>query len=177
MTTVALLLAFTSPFCPPTWNFLPKRSDHKVAFLGCFAAAPFAAFLVPAAVAVYLDGIGWTGVAFGAVTALLHGVYGFSLARGYHLGDLSAVYPISRGMGPALIPLGAVLLLDERTSVAAGIGIALVVFGIYVVHVGGRDLGGLTHALRSLGRPAPRIAVVTGGRGAAVPGRGAAGRG
>jgi len=162
MTSVAFVLVFGSAFCHASWNFLLKRSDHKVAFLGCFAAVAFAAFLAPTAVAVYLNGLSSKGVAFGAVTALLHGVYGLTLARSYHLGDLSAVYPISRGMGPALIPLGAVLLLDERTSVAAGIGIALVVFGIYVIHVEGRDLRGLTQPLRSLGRPATRIAVVTG---------------
>lgn len=162
MTSVAFVLVFGSAFCHASWNFLLKRSDHKVAFLGCFAAVAFAAFLAPTAVAVYIDGLSSKGVAFGAVTAALHGAYGLTLARSYHLGDLSAVYPISRGMGPALIPLGAVLLLDERTSVAAGIGIALVVFGIYVIHIEGRDLWGLTQPLRSLGRPATRIAVVTG---------------
>src|SRR3970282_2125159 len=162
MTTVAFALVFGSAFCHASWNFLMKRSDHKVAFLGCFAAVAFVAFLAPTAVAVYVDGLSSKGVAFGAVTATLHGVYGLTLARSYHLGDLSAVYPISRGMGPALIPLGAVLRLDEHTSVAAGIGIALVVFGIYVIHVEGRDLRGLTQPLRSLGRPATRIAVVTG---------------
>src|SRR3990170_1872036 len=162
MTSVALVLVFGSVFCHASWNFLMKRSDHKVAFLGSFAAVAFVAFLTPTAVAVYVDGLSSKGVAFGLVTAALHGVYGLTLARSYQLGDLSAVYPISRGMGPALIPAGAVLLLDERTSVAAGIGIALVVFGIYVIHVEGRDPRGLTQPLRSLGRPATRIAVVTG---------------
>jgi len=162
MTSVAFVLVFGSAFCHASWNFLMKRSDHKVAFLGSFAAVAFVAFLIPTAVAVYLDGLSSRGVEFGLVTAALHGVYGLTLARSYQLGDLSAVYPISRGMGPALIPLGAVLLLDERTSVAAGIGIALVVFGIYVIHIEGRDLRGLTQPLRSLGRPATRIAVVTG---------------
>src|SRR3989304_6007681 len=143
MTSVALVLVFGSVFCHASWNFLVKRSDHKVAFLGSFAAVAFVAFLVPTAVAVYLDGLSSKGVAFGLVTAALHGVCGLTLARSYHLGDLSAVYPISRGMGPALIPLGAVLLLDERTSVTAGFGIALVVLGLYVIPVPGRDPRGL----------------------------------
>src|SRR3972149_7268263 len=116
MTSVAFVLVFGAAFCPASWNFLLKRSDHKVAFLGCFAAVACAAFLAPTAVAVYLDGLSSRGALYGVVTALLHGVYGLTLARSYHLGDLSAVYPISRGMGPALIPLGAVLLLDERTA-------------------------------------------------------------
>src|SRR3989304_216656 len=159
MTSVAFVLVFGSAFCHASWNFLLKRSDHKVAFLGCFAAVAFVAFMIPTAVAVYLNGLSSRGVEFGLVTAALHGVYGLTLARSYQLGDLSAVYPISRGGGPALIPLGAVLLLDERTSVAAGIGIALVVFGIYVIHIEGRDLRGLTQPPRSLGRAGARGAV------------------
>jgi drug/metabolite transporter (DMT)-like permease len=65
-------------------------------------------------------------------------------------------------MGPALIPLAAVLLLDERASVAAAFGIALVVAGIYVINIEGRSLRDLTQPLRALNRPAIRIAFLTG---------------
>ena len=61
MTTAAFLLVFASAFCHASWNFLLKRSDHKVAFLGCFAAVAFVAFLAPTAVAVYLDGLSSRG--------------------------------------------------------------------------------------------------------------------
>ena len=144
MTTVAFTLVIASAIFHATWNLLLKRSNHKIAFLWSLGAVSFAAFLIPAAVSAYMDGIGARGVMFGVVSALLHGVYGLALSRGYQLGDLSAVYPISRGMGPALIPLAAVLLLDERASVAAGIGIALVVAGIYAISIQARSLRDLT---------------------------------
>ncbi|MEE8385351.1 MAG: EamA family transporter, partial [Dehalococcoidia bacterium] len=162
MTTFAFGLIITSAIFHATWNFLLKCSIDKSAFLWSLGAVSFAAFLIPAAVFAYIDGIGTRGLMFGAVTILLHGVYGLTLCRGYQLGDLSAVYPISRGMGPALIPLAAVLLLDERASVAAGIGIALVVAGIYVINIEGRSLRNLTQPLRALNRPAIRIAFLTG---------------
>jgi drug/metabolite transporter (DMT)-like permease len=167
MTAAAFVLVFGSAVCHATWNFLLKRSDHKTAFLGSLGAVAFAAFLVPATVVTAIEGLSARGLMFGAVSALLHGVYGLALARGYSLGDLSAVYPISRGMGPAIIPLAAVLLLDESTSVAAGFGIALVVLGVYAIHIEGHDpdgrsLRGLAQPLRSLGRPATRVAVLTG---------------
>ncbi len=162
MTTFVFGLIITSAIFHATWNFLLKCSIDKSAFLWSLGAVSFAAFLIPAAVFAYIDGIGASGLMFGAVTILLHGVYGLTLCRGYQLGDLSAVYPISRGMGPALIPLAAVLLLDERASVAAGIGIALVVAGIYVINIEGRSLRNLTQPLRALNRPAIRIAFLTG---------------
>jgi drug/metabolite transporter (DMT)-like permease len=162
MTTLAFALVIASAVFHATWNFLLKRSDDKTAFLWSLGAVSFAVFLLPAALSAYIDGISTRGVMFGAVTALLHGIYGLTLTRGYQLGDLSAVYPISRGMGPALIPLAAVLLLDERASVAAAFGIAIVVAGIYVINIEGRSLHDLTQPLRALNRPAIRVAFLTG---------------
>jgi drug/metabolite transporter (DMT)-like permease len=55
-----------------------------------------------------------------------------------------------------------VLLLDERASVAAGFGIALVVLGVYAINIQARSLRGLTEPLRALNRPAIRIAFLIG---------------
>ncbi len=162
MTTVAFALVITSAIFHATWNFLLKRSNDKSAFLWSLAAVSFAAFLIPAAVSAYIDGIGARGLMIGAVSALIHGGYGLALSRGYQLGDLSAVYPISRGMGPALVPIAAVLLLDERASIAAGLGIALVVAGIYTINIQAATLRDLAQPLRALNRPAIRVALMTG---------------
>ena len=162
MTTAAFLLVFTSAFCHATWNFLLKRSDHKTAFLFSLGVVSFTVFLVPAIVATSIEGIGARGLMFGVVTALLHGVYGLSLSRSYELGDLSTVYPISRGMGPALIPLAAVIFLGERASLVAGFGIALVVLGVYAINIEAGSVRNLLQPLRSLNRPATRIALLTG---------------
>ena len=162
MTTAALLPVLTSAICHASWNFLLKRSDHKTAFLFSLGAVSFAVFLIPAIVATSIEGIGARGLMFGLVTALLHGVYGLSLSRGYQLGDLSTVYPISRGMGPVLIPLAAVIFLGERASLAAGFGIALVVLGVYAINIEAGGVRDLLQPLRSLNRPATRIALLTG---------------
>ncbi len=162
MTTVAFVLVIGSAISHATWNFLVKRSNDKSAFLWSLGIVSFAVFLLPAAVFAWVDGIGARGLMFGAVSALLHGVYGLALSRSYQLGDLSTVYPISRGMAPALVPLAAVLLLDERASVAAAFGIALVVAGIYAINIEARSLRDLIQPLRALNRPAVRVAFLTG---------------
>jgi drug/metabolite transporter (DMT)-like permease len=162
MTTIAFLLVIASAFTHATWNFLLKRSQHKIAFFWSLGAVSFVAFLLPAAVFAYVDGIGVRGVMFGVVSGLIHGVYGLSLSRGYELGDLSAVYPISRGMGPALVPIGAVIFLDERASAVAGFGIFLVVVGVFVVNIEARTFRDLVQPLRAFNRPATRVALLTG---------------
>jgi len=57
------------------------------------------------------------------------------MGSAYERGDLSLVYPISRGSGPLLVPLLAVLFLREKIYPLGAIGIGLIVFGIYVIHL------------------------------------------
>jgi len=161
--TVAFVLVITSAFAHAGWNFLLKRSRHKTSFLWSAGGVAAAVMLAPAAVAGLADAPGWAGLAFGAGSGVLHGVYGISLSRGYQLGELSAVYPVSRGMGPALIPLFAVVLLGEHVSLVAGVGIALVVSGIYALHIDRGLWRDVTHPLRALAAPATRTAFLTGG--------------
>lgn len=162
MSAAAFALVLASACCHASWNLLLKRSAHKVAFISSFGAVSFALFLIPAAVFAYIDGIDWTGAGFGLVTALLHGVYGLTLARGYQIGDLSTVYPISRGLGPALIPIFAVVLLDERVSAGAAAGIALVAIGIFVVQGEGFAPRDLFRPFVLLRRAEVRSALLTG---------------
>jgi drug/metabolite transporter (DMT)-like permease len=163
MTGVALLLVLSSALCHASWNFLLKRSEHKVAFLGMAGIVGSLTLLLPAVSVVVLSGIGMSAIALGCVTACLHGVYGLSLARGYRLGDLSSVYPVSRGVGLALIPVAAVLLLDETISGWAVLGIAMIAMGVYALHIEPDSWRDIAAPLRALNGPAGRAALLTGG--------------
>jgi drug/metabolite transporter (DMT)-like permease len=162
MTTAAFALVLASAFCHSTWNFLLKRSEHKTAYLWSMGAFGFAVMLWPAAIVAIVGGFSWLALGFGVVTSLLHAVYGFTLSRSYTLGDLSTVYPVSRGMGPALVPLFAVPILGESVSGIAVAGIVLVVFGIYVIHIDSRFFPDITHPIRSMTGVDSRLALVTG---------------
>ncbi|HSP55463.1 MAG TPA: DMT family transporter [Dehalococcoidia bacterium] len=162
MSTVAFALVIASAFAHASWNFLLKRSEHKTTFLWSAGGVAVVVMVVPAIVFAFIDEPGWTGVAFGAGSGVIHGVYGLSLSRGYQLGELSSVYPVSRGMGPALVPFFAVILLGENVSPVAGVGIALIVFGIYAIHIDHRLWRDVTHPIRALTGPATRIAFLTG---------------
>ncbi len=56
-----------------------------------------------------------------------------SSTRATLFGDLSIVYPLARGTGPALSVVGAILIFGERPSPLALAGAALVVAGIVVM--------------------------------------------
>jgi len=78
-------------------------------------------------------------LAFALGSSLVHVGYFVFLQRGYRVGDLSLVYPLARGSGPALATLLAVLVLGERPGSQALAGTALVVISVFVLS-GGRGL-------------------------------------
>ncbi|BCM85915.1 EamA family transporter [Methylobacterium indicum] len=63
-------------------------------------------------------------------SAVIHAAYNLSLVRAYRSGELGQIYPVSRGSSPVLVALGAAAFAQERLTVPAVIGIALVSGGI-----------------------------------------------
>jgi drug/metabolite transporter (DMT)-like permease len=72
-----------------------------------------------------------------AGSGCLHSAYFTTLQRGYAQGDLSVVYPLARGTGPAVSVLAAVVILGERPGPVALIGAALVVVAVLSLAGGG----------------------------------------
>lgn len=162
MTTAAFGLVLASAVMHATWNLLLKRSTHKVVFFWGMSGVAITILFVPAIVFAVTDGFGWETLGYALGTATLHSFYGLALVRGYSIGDLSSVYPVSRGMGPALVPVLAVIFLGESVSAQAAVGIALVVAGIFSIQIDSRLLSDFSHPFRALTTPAMRIAIFTG---------------
>jgi drug/metabolite transporter (DMT)-like permease len=70
-----------------------------------------------------------------ALTSVAHALYFYWLTRAFEHGDLTLVYPIARST-PAFLPLIAVPLLGESLSLGGAFGIAVVVAGMWLVHLG-----------------------------------------
>ena len=139
----ALALVLCAAAIHATWNALAKRARHPLAFLwsamavATLALAPLGLRHLPE------GGVPAGAMPFLAATILIHVVYFYALARGYASGgDLSLVYPISRGLGVALVPVVGLAVLDERPSLLGGLGVALVVIGIVAISLAGKGLRG-----------------------------------
>jgi len=131
MSTTALLLVLGAAVAHASWNIVAhgvSRIGTPFLWWGALASAVLWLPVVP-----FTGGIGGSvaGLALGAgVSAVLHVVYMIVLQRGYAAGSLSTVYATARGTGPAVSALLAVLLLGERLSALAVVGIAVVVAGV-----------------------------------------------
>ena len=162
MTATALLLVMLSAVAHSGWNFLLKRGNDHQAFVWWIQVSTAVTLLPVGLVLAVVDPMESRGWLFVVGTSLLHAFYFVFLARGYAHGDLSQVYPIARGTGPALVPILAVVLLGETISAQAVAGIVAVIAGMYVVYWSGRMKQVLLHPFMLVREPSTRYALITG---------------
>jgi drug/metabolite transporter (DMT)-like permease len=122
------------------WNFFAKQARGGLPFVWLAGLCAATAYALPAAIQVVLSDkhVTGAGIAFMAGSGCLHSAYFTTLQRGYAEGELSVVYPLARGTGPALSVLAAIVILGERPGAIALVGAALVVLGVLSLAGGGR---------------------------------------
>ena len=138
MTAATLALVLASAVLHSVWNLWAKqiRDETRSVPLMWLLTTLSAVFYAPVALFfAWRTGFQLTPAIGGwmIASALIHVGYFMLLLRGYRTSDLSVVYPVARGTGPLLAAAGAVLLLGERLTWAAGAGIVLVTAGILVL--------------------------------------------
>ncbi|MCB1480533.1 MAG: EamA family transporter [Rhodobiaceae bacterium] len=127
MSLFALSIVLIAAFLHALWNALVKGSSDKAIMLAGVAAA----HSVFGAVAIFFvavpDPASWPYL---IASIVIHYGYYALLFQAYRFGDLSQVYPISRGMAPALVAFGAFLVIGETMPVAGIAGLVAVSLGI-----------------------------------------------
>lgn len=88
--------------------------------------------IIFAASRTVVSGTGWIYI---IATIILHAFYFWFLGNAYEHGDLSLVYPLSRGFGPFLVPFLAALFIQEQLAPMGMFGIAVIICGIYFIHL------------------------------------------
>ena len=125
--TEAILLVLLAALCHACWNAVVKIGGDRlvvlavVNFVGAILALlalPFVDFPHPQAWPWLLASVG------------VHLLYYYFLVQQYRVGDLSHVYPLSRGLSPLLVAMGAALVAGEVLSMRAMAGIGLASVGV-----------------------------------------------
>ncbi len=138
MTLPALSLVLFAALLHASWNAMVRGTRDRAMVLAGIAAMHTiigAVFLIIAP-APARESLPWL-----ATSAVVHYVYYWLLFRAYREGDLSQVYPISRGMSPALVTLGAYVLVGETLPLVGILGVALVSLGIALLAASSRGRG------------------------------------
>ncbi|CEH29776.1 small multidrug resistance protein [Aneurinibacillus migulanus] len=133
MSYVAVMLLLSSAFLHATWNFLSKRAGGGIAFVWLFTA--IGTVIYTPIVCVFLLFNPYTGETINLIyvvgSILLHLLYFVILQKGYTKSDFSLIYPVARGLGPMLVTMMAILLFNERPSLAVFIGTAIIVGSVF----------------------------------------------
>jgi|SRR5579864_1008896 len=119
-----------------SWNALLKAAENPLA-LATRAVSWGALACLPPALAAWLvlgrPGLPPAGWLLVVISAGLELGYFIALSTAYQRGELSVVYPIARGTAPLLAVAIGLLVLRERLSPVALIGVLLLLAGIWAV--------------------------------------------
>jgi uncharacterized membrane protein len=129
----AFSLALGAAFLHATWNVLLAGARDSEA---ATAVATLCGVALLAPVALITGGVSDEALPFAGASAVLHVGYLALLARAYQDGEVSVVYPISRGAAPVLVLAFGALFLGEGASTAAVMGVFAVAAGVFLVGAG-----------------------------------------
>lgn len=127
MSGTALVIVLFAAVLHASWNAVVKGASDRAVVIAAVSLshAVAGAFLIiispPPSSEIWL---------YVGLSTLIHYAYYGLLFQAYRLGDLSQVYPIQRGLAPALVALGAFVFIGETLTPLGWIGLAAISCGI-----------------------------------------------
>lgn len=135
MSSIVMLLVAVAAAMHVLWNTLVKRCYDKPSFalltsiVGVLAISPV--YLVVRCYGIPPMGIESWGYA--ALSGLFEALYTILLFQAYGKGDLSVVYPLSRGVAPVFTLIFGGVLLGDTVTLTQGVAVGIVILGVSAV--------------------------------------------
>lgn len=127
MTPFVIAIILTAALLHAVWNAIVKTAADRTTTLGLVALG----HVIPATAMILLLPLpSAESFPYILISTVVHFGYYYMLGKAYQHGDLSVVYPIARGIVPALVSLWAMILVGEVLPLQAWGGIALIALGI-----------------------------------------------
>jgi drug/metabolite transporter (DMT)-like permease len=158
----AIALILVAAVAHASWNLFSKQASAAgaVCFVWLFFTVGAILYAPVAAVVLIVAHPRLSGLpaVFLAGTAVVHVGYALLLQNGYRLGDLSVVYPIGRGSGALLAAIAGIVLLGERPGPVCVAGIVLIIAGVMLIGLPGRNAPPAAQAQPRPAAPRPPVA-------------------
>ena len=125
MTPIAIALVVASAFAHAGWNTIAKRGPVGPAYTFVLVVCEAVAVAPLGITLVIWSGVdwSWTYLWVLVVAGAMQAVYFLFLRGGYARGDLSLVYPITRGVGALFATLAGIFLVGERPGLLPLVGV------------------------------------------------------
>lgn len=154
-----MLLVLVSALSHGLWNYLAKEGNDKESYmllLNVFSLLLFLPFFY-----LILDEIYFPVniLPYLLISGVAETVYFLGLGKAYDTGDLSLVYPVARS-SPVLVSIVAFILLDEVITMWGFLGILIIFFGVYILHLKDLSSQDLLEPIRYLTKGSGRYALL-----------------
>lgn len=130
MSLFALSIVLFAALLHASWNAMVKAGGDRALILAGVALSHALVGLALILLSEAPARESWPAL---IISTLVHYAYYALLFQAYRLGDLSQVYPISRGLAPMLVAVGAFLLIGESLPPMAWAGLIAVSLGIWLL--------------------------------------------
>lgn len=109
------------------WNALLKSNADRLSMMA-FVAGSGSLMMLP--LLPFVPVPSWEVWQIILLSLVLHTGYKVFLVKAYTHGDMGQVYPLARGLAPAMVTVVGFLFLGEQLPLTATLGIAVIILGI-----------------------------------------------
>ena len=124
------ILILVSALCHAVWSAIIKSSKNPLSLMGITSVLEVTIFLPLTFTVPFPTLEVWY---FLIATVIIHVFYRLNVIYSYRYGDLSYIYPISRGSSCLFIAIISILFLSSDISVAGFVGILIVCIGLFLI--------------------------------------------
>ena len=124
------ILILVSALCHAVWSAIIKSSKNPLSLMGVTSVLEVTIFLPLTFTVPFPTLEVWY---FLIATVIIHVFYRLNVIYSYRYGDLSYIYPISRGSSCLFVAIISILFLSSDISVAGFVGILIVCIGLFVI--------------------------------------------
>ena len=124
------ILILVSALCHAVWSAIIKSSKNPLSLMGITSVLEVTIFLPLTFTVPFPTLEVWY---FLIATVIIHVIYRLNVIYSYRYGDLSYIYPISRGSSCLFVAIISILFLSSDISVAGFGGILIVCIGLFLI--------------------------------------------
>ena len=124
------ILILVSALCHAVWSAIIKSSKNPLSLMGITSVLEVTIFLPLTFTVPFPTLEVWY---FLIATVIIHVFYRLNVIYSFRYGDLSYIYPISRGSSCLFVAIISILFLSSDISVAGFVGILIVCIGLFLI--------------------------------------------
>ena len=124
------ILILVSALCHAVWSAIIKSSKNPLSLLGITSILEVIIFLPLTFTVPFPTLEVWYLL---IATVIIHVFYRLNVIYSYRYGDLSYIYPISRGSSCLFVAIISILFLSSDIRVAGFVGILIVCIGLFLI--------------------------------------------